>query len=244
MARDFSGTEQRLTVVSSLTIAGEPITLAGWINSDDPDVRGTVITIGSTGSNYWAVESGGDRPGDPFIARQRGTAGRAIESSTGYTTGVWHHGCAIFRSDTDRSIYIDGGSRVDDSVASVTVAPTDFVIGSRVDGAQDFNGKVAEVGIWNVGLEDSEVEALAGGASPFLIRPGSLVAYVPILGRNSPEPNLINGANLSLTGAPATEIHPRIYYPAFPHISFITATAAAATAGAESFFVVGSVWSV
>jgi len=44
-----------------------------------------------------------------------------------------------------------------------------------------FNGKIAEVGIWNAALTAQEVASLAKGMTCDKIRPQSLVSYVPIV---------------------------------------------------------------
>jgi len=43
-----------------------------------------------------------------------------------------------------------------------------------------FDGLVAEVAVWNVVLDDSEIAALAQGVSPLLIRSTALVEYWPV----------------------------------------------------------------
>lgn len=75
------------------------------------------------------------------------------------------------------------------------------------------DGRVAEAAIWNVALTASEVAALAKGVSPLQIRPASLQAYWPLIGRQSPEPDWVGGFNLTLTNAPANAAHVPVMPP-------------------------------
>jgi hypothetical protein len=65
---------------------------------------------------------------------------------------------------------------------------------------------------------------LSLGYSPLFVRPQSLVAYWPLIGRNSPELELIGGQGGTLTGTTQAE-HPRIIRPKRRQPFGITATA-------------------
>lgn len=77
------------------------------------------------------------------------------------------------------------------------------------------DGAIAEVGIWNVALSDSDVALLAKGVSPLMVHPESLVFYAPLIGQYSPEIELRSARNLTLTGTPTQSAHPPIFY--IPH---------------------------
>ncbi len=53
-----------------------------------------------------------------------------------------------------------------------------------------FDGLISDLAIWKVALNDSEMAALGRGTNPLLIRSASLLLYVPLVGRASPETNL------------------------------------------------------
>lgn len=71
-----------------------------------------------------------------------------------------------------------------------------------------FDGRVAEVGIWSVALDDAEIAVLAAGYAPPCVRPQSLVFYAPLIR----ELNNYRGPVLSNhSTSPATvAVHPRI----------------------------------
>lgn len=75
--------------------------------------------------------------------------------------------------------------------------------------ARFLNGKLAEVGIWNVGVSPSVRKALAAGAPPPLAHPDGLKAYWPLLG-DSPEPDYSGNRNSgTLTGTTVAN-HPGV----------------------------------
>ena len=54
---------------------------------------------------------------------------------------------------------------------------------------------------------------MAAGYSPLLIRPQSLVFYAPIIGRTSPEIDVVGGYDMTLYNGPTTVPHPRVIHP-------------------------------
>jgi hypothetical protein len=74
-------------------------------------------------------------------------------------------------------------------------------------------GQIAHPAIWNVALTDAEVAMLGAGISPLRVRPQSLVMYLPYLGRNGPEIDIINGRTLAVTGAAASSNEPPVRFP-------------------------------
>lgn len=73
---------------------------------------------------------------------------------------------------------------------------------------------IAEVALWSMALSDADVLALSRGLSPLRMHPEALVAYWPLLGRNSPENNFkSNAAAMSVVGSLSQVAHPRIIMP-------------------------------
>ena len=79
-------------------------------------------------------------------------------------------------------------------------------------------GNIAEVALWSAALSDAEIASLAKGFSPLFIRPESLIDYWPLIGRFSPEIDVVGGMNGTLNSAPGAAAHPGILYPASPFI--------------------------
>lgn len=105
------------------------------------------------------------------------------------TTG-WHHIAGTKNGTGANALkaFLDGVQ--DASVTSNrTIQSTgqDFRIGNRAPNDTPFDGLIAEVAIWNIALNASEIAALARGVSPLLIRRQNLQGYWPIWGVGSPE---------------------------------------------------------
>jgi hypothetical protein len=86
-----------------------------------------------------------------------------------------------------------------------TSASTPVTIGGQA-GSANFQGTIAEVGIWNQILSPAEITALQNGISPNQIREPGFAAYYPLYGIASPEPdfggNILNGVLTGTTAGP------------------------------------------
>jgi N-acetylneuraminic acid mutarotase len=120
--------------------------------------------------------------GDPVGCYVRGGVTLAADAvtSTGYTVDTWHKGIFVETSATNHKIYIDGSS-VGSSVQSATPAGENkMAVGALPYSggwANFFAGKIAEVCIWNIALNASDIAALQAGAIPSFIQSASIVAY-------------------------------------------------------------------
>jgi Concanavalin A-like lectin/glucanases superfamily len=151
--------------------------------------------------------------------------------ATTITTGVWiGYGFTADYTAKTMEVFFNGVS--DGSASSVaftdnTIQTTDGL--SRNDGigqaepadsagipagaTRQFDGSIAELGVWNAALTAAELAALGKGYSPRLIRPQSLKFYWPLIGRASPETELINGKVGTITGTIDAAPHARVFYP-------------------------------
>lgn len=217
MARLFDDASNQYLSNSSAVLTAAPITLACWFKSDNITAQQALVSIGKTSDrSTFLLYCRGNVAGDPIGALSQQSAASAVaNTTTGYSSGTWHHGCAVFASSTSRAAYIDGGSKGTNSTSVIPLSldVTDIGALNWSSGRLSyFSGDIAEVGIWNVALTDAEVALLAAGLSPLFIQPANLVSYWPIVGRYSPEIDRIGAANMTVTGA-TTSDHPRIVYP-------------------------------
>lgn len=108
-----------------------------------------------------------------------------------------------------------------------------ITIGAYDDGsAEHWDGKIAEVAIWNRILTAAEAAMLGKGFSPLFIRNG-LVFYMPLMGNGSSEVDIIGGGSGTVTGA-IKAAHPPMIYPRTSFM-FSPGTVAAATMEQEGF---------
>jgi len=215
VAYSFNGSDECL-YVDAAPATDTPLTMACWFNIDVGYDNHGLIYLGDKdrNKNYWALIAAGYESGDPVAARARGEGNPYTAlTSTGYTKDTWHHGAAVFTSDTSRTAYIDGGSSGSETT---DVAPTDadrVSIGAVMYSPSEnwCNGFIAEAAIWDVALTAAEIASLAAGASPLLVRPQSLVGYWPLIRGLE---DRVGGNTLSLNNTPSVLDHIPIYYPA------------------------------
>lgn len=209
MAYTFNGSNQYITTASA-PVTAAPLTMAAWANPVNTTANHTILTIGDVAGDvdYWRIYAAGADAGDfaKFDCR-RGAAGlQTASSSIAYTANTWQHYCGVAVSATDRTMYLDGGNTGTNTVSTV---PANLDIASigrleRLSATQYFAGALAEVALWSAALTAGEVLALSKRVSPLLIRPQSLVFYVPLVRE------LIGWKGFALTAnnSPTVSAHP------------------------------------
>lgn len=208
MAYNFSAGSSEFFRATSVPVTETPLTVACWFNISSVAASRPLVCIeDSTGNNGWRLLGQTDRT-LRFATRSGGNTSAADAAAT-FFTNEWSHACGVTSSATSRKIYLDGnfyGSNTTSRTPAASVTRT--TIGSNM--TSDFmTGQIAEVGIWNIDLTDQEVSALGQGVSPSLIRPQSLVLYMPLM-RNVVE--LKQGRVFTTGGSPNVTDHPRVYF--------------------------------
>lgn len=214
MARLFDGVDDQI-FSDSPPVTAAPFTVSLWFYPLDDTITRTMWAIGDkdTFNQYYQAQTAGTLGGDPirYTARNAGTL-QNLDTSTGWTANAWNHFCAIERAANDRSVYCNGGGKTD-GTTSVTPSGSDrMMLASTANSGDFWGGRLAENAIWDAGLNDDEVVALAKGFSPLLIRPQSLVYYARLHGNIDPEPDRVGGLSLTVTGA-TKEDHCRVFMP-------------------------------
>lgn len=234
MSWDFPGTGAFESQVGTVPVTGPPFTMCCFFTPDAVTTEGHIISI----HDFSAVELHNlsiDISNTSQLSAGSFDGGWAVaDEGTTLTNGVAHHGCGIWTSSTDRVSVLDGNwaGRGTNTTSKNPTGVDHLSIGGQYFNSastpqNEFNGRIAEVGMWNVALTQSEVEALAAGVSPLLIRPGNLVFYAPFLGDQNDD--LTGNAPLTTDGTAPTvvEQHPAIYKPhnqviRFPSVSGAT----------------------
>lgn len=212
MARSFNVSNPDY-IYRAAPVTGAPFTLSVWYNSISVTANRAIACLVDTASNnnnfmlyhgsntwpYFYIENsaGWNQTADP--------SGRAINN--------WWHACAIEVASNDHRLYNHGELRTS-STSRVPSSIDRYAIGIRADLTPDFghNGYVAEAALWDVALTEAEALALKAGYSPLLIRPQSLVSYLPAIRDN--DADLIDGVIWTVSGSPGIAAHPRVFYPA------------------------------
>ena len=221
MAGAFDDANTQFFEVDTAPSISLPFTIWALVKSDDATVDQTVLFAGNkdVADRFFYLALAGAVGGDPVVAGAVGTANRAALTSTGYTAGTWHSVAGIYRANNDRSAYIDGGSR-GNNTQTATVSGVDRSSIGRLGDSTPSNymsGDIAEVAIWNADIGDAALVSLDARISPLFIRPDALVDYWIIMSASSPIADLVGGLNMTASAsAPTNARHPRIAYPAPP----------------------------
>lgn len=215
-ARLFDDAASDYLTVASAVVTAYPFTMAAWFRSNDATIGQGIFSIGDTAAanDSWTLQASGATGGDPvnLISRAGGTSVLA-STTTGYSANVWHHIGGKGASATSRDCFIDGGSKGSNSTNSTPTGLDATRIGVTASSTlfRPFSGDIAECAIWDAAHADADFALLAKAVSALMVHPESLVFYVPLIGRFSPEIDIIGGLNLTVTGAVASA-HPRIFY--------------------------------
>lgn len=198
----------------SPTITDVPLTFACWANPNTKTGHDACITLGSNTNNYlFALNLRGD---GKMSMEVRDSSARSVATSSGdYVAGSWNHCAGVCASSSSRQAYLDGTGG---AIKTTTISPSGvnrLRMGEWTSTwGRPFDGSLAECGVWNVALTDGEIQALANGFTPALIRPESLVSYYPLVrnyidqfGNNTVTPNntVVWGEHpISIEDAPVT----------------------------------------
>lgn len=213
MARSFASASSRYLSYAGAITGTAPFTMACWFNSTTMGTVKTLMsanTAGSANQVHWLRTSAGNK----IEAFSRTTTADSGVSTGTYSSGVWAHAAGVYAATNSRTAYLDGVAGSTGTVNKVTAGIDTFYIGRYSSTTQYMNGSIAEAGVWNVALTAAEVAMLAKGYSPLFVRPASLVAYWPLVGRCSPEIDFAGGFNLTLNNSPPQAAHCRIILPA------------------------------
>jgi hypothetical protein len=223
VAVNFDGVNDRIDWANVFTTSGQALTLSLWAWFDDLDTTNSEFLFngsaaGADGTTFLHYLTGSGvlefaRAGASY--KQRRSVADVIALS------VWTH--LLVTDDGTMTaagahIYVNGTEVTYDvslTGATETTANGVWSFGNRQsDNARDFDGRMAEVGVWDRALAAGEIAVLAAAYTPSSILNG-LRFYCRMAGRGT-EINRM-GAAASTTAGTAFVEHPRIrHYAAAP----------------------------
>ena len=218
MSRQFSRTSSQRLTRSGTPVTNVPLSMACWFWTANGDNAKDLMCIGSStdNANYiirantneqiQACTYGGGANGNPLAAGN-------------FSLETWNHACGVWEAEDARVAFLNGAVGFQNT-NSVTVPNQDMVgLASYIwhnNFGNYWDGYLAEAAIWNVALSEDEVAVLAAGYSPLFVRPGSLVAYWPLI--RDEDQDKVGGYDLTAYNSPTIAAHPPIIYPAQPYI--------------------------
>ena len=219
MARDFDGTDD--TIAYTLNAAQTSLTqisISAWVYPDAVAQFKGFISWGGAFPNT-QIQINFDDGLNGWVFFQDWSLTNGVWYVAKPSTGAWTHIVVTYdgsSTSNDPVFYRDGTlTTPTESTAptgTINNTSTTFNLGS-VGSGDYFNGRIAEVGVWNRVLTEGEALQLADAYSPLFI-PRGLVMYVPLIGKLTDEYDRIKGTTGTITGTAAIS-HPRIIYPAY-----------------------------
>ena len=149
-------------------VSAYPFTYNVWFKTTATD--GELIAIAdstnNTGSSYLRIEAGKPTIGAYVL----GGSNYICVNATTKNDGAWHMATAIFKSDTNKLLYVDGVyscNLITSSAFNGSANRTAFGYLPRLSPAIYFNGNIDEAGIWDRVLTSDEVTELYNSGDGF-----------------------------------------------------------------------------
>lgn len=178
----FDGTDDVITVPTTINPGSYPLTLMAWVRVDSTAAVRSIMSIGVNQQEHVLLVI---TPTPRFWAlTQVGAANSQATGSTPVVTGIWYHVVGVYASATSRKIYVNGRLEATEATsrAPSTASPT-IRIGDR-NGltTQRFAGLINHAALWTRALTDSEVAGLYQNPyqlfDPFTERMGAFATAV------------------------------------------------------------------
>lgn len=214
MARLFASASSEFAAAAAAVLTAYPYTFACWGRATTLAADMTMVSIGDTSVTNVFQELLLMSTGAVRVRSSNGASPQAATTAGTVGTGTWFHAAAIVAASNDRRAALNGTVSAPNTTSRTWgTGHNQTAAGTRSASStpQYFDGDLAEVGIWNVAINGTDLAQLVYGISPRLVRPDALVFYAPLIGRASPETDWRGGNSLTLTGT-AASAHPRVFY--------------------------------
>ena len=191
-----------------------PFSVAFWFYNNTASGEDTGWVVGPTAGN---AEKHALYTFNDSVRCLTRTGGNAIAIASGtFATNTWTHAAGRWLSTTDRRVYRDGGNEGTNSTNKTIAAAANSWVARETGGTTKlFDGRIAELAIWNVDIGTDAIAALAKGFSPLLVHPTGLVDYWPLVRHSR---GIVSGINWTETASPTVLEHTRVFMPSRPQI--------------------------
>ncbi len=156
-AREFDGTDDYISIASTLGLGTTNATIEAWIYLDSTSEKGSIAMVGAGGNGYgigvgntWWQDSGND-----LILLFENV--RWIDTNVKIGTG-WHHVAMALSSTGRPRVYLDGELVYSDETGAPGLTGTITTIGGYTGYSRFFTGVIDEVRISNTERNADEIE--------------------------------------------------------------------------------------
>jgi hypothetical protein len=219
MARDFNGSTDRLDWANiSNTVSA--LTISSWVYVDTiGQLRYVFASHNSANTGFAEIFGFGyvDSTHISLFMNAQGATALQRGSDTfnpSTIAGAWHHILMTWdggTTATNAHLYLDGTELAYTTPingATLTAGTGVWSLGGRIyDDNRNFDGKIAEFGVWNRVLSAGEIAALAAGATPGAYSTNLLHYYSALTDTTTAE---IGGAAATADGTSYSSAHPTI----------------------------------
>jgi hypothetical protein len=156
-AYSFDGTDDSVVIGNSVN--PDAVTMSAWVKPGTNNANeGIVTSLGDAGD---APQYGLVTDGSGFGFKITNGASSEITTTSSFASDRWYHVAGTF-DGTEARIYLDASRRDQDSISGdIPETQSDLEIGSTDSGgAQNFNGTIDDVRIYNRSLSQTEIERL------------------------------------------------------------------------------------
>lgn len=193
-------------ILSALvTIPDYPFSLVGWFRVPDNSKFTALMGITSTSTGERCeIYFAGDSTKEAVAATYTTSSSSLAYSTSPMIPGQWHHLVAVFASDNERKIFIDGGN-LGVNNDNLAISALSFIYFGNLYGPDLVD--VAEVSIIQAAVSADQAAFFANGG-PLFSSPNisAMVTYHDCI-RQANQPGL--GPKFIVIGSPVATAHPR-----------------------------------
>jgi len=201
MAYNFNGSNQYLKAAAP--VSAMPLTIAFWFKKSSTTAKNGVFLRNGSTNEMWGIYFTSTVRG----YTQSGATVGDVGATSNFTVNTWGHACAIFPSATSRTIYLNAANSASNTTNISPTGINDLWIGTN-NVVANFDGDLAEVGVWTSALTLPEINSLASGMQCNLVSPQSLAFYSPLI-RDLNDTR--GGLAITNFNSSTVSAHPRIY---------------------------------
>lgn len=199
-------------------VSGTTLTMACWFNTNDITISQVLFSIGrSTSTEQTTLLLVAAATGTGVNARLIHTntgGGASATTTTEAAANGWHHAIGLLNAGS-KTVQLDAGGSNTNAIVGIGTYTVDrtYIARRANNGVANYHsGLIAEAGLWDVVLVQSEIDALAKGFSPTRIRPASLKAYYPLLDQATPSIDPVGRYEMTWNAGPTVgSSHPAMF---------------------------------
>ncbi len=214
MSIDFDGSTDYYTASSSVVGSDKSFTFGGWFYPNNTTANKYNWHLHTNaGTSDSAILTATNNGVLRFVVNA-GTSQVADTANGAYSANTWQLALAIHNSITDREVQVGSGTPGTSTTSSNFNPLTHTSIGRHDTSTSTyFNGELAHLFIYDVGLTTAERTMLANRVSPLLVRPENLLFYAPLVNGTSIDNQIESGPVFTENGTPAEGVtHPPIHW--------------------------------